>query len=236
MTGTVLIVTHFEGTDLEWIHNLVQARGLQSQVVHPFAGDDLPELGSLAAVISLGGPQSAYDGARHPFLVDERTFLARAVEQQVPVLGICLGSQILALALGGTVVPGSQGLECGLIDVRLAPGNHTLPEVTGRFFSFHSDSFIPPVGAELLAVSDRYPQAWRFGSALAIQFHPEISPTGIQTLLTVEAAKLTANGVDLAELLSAAIRDEGRAWTSARRVIGGWIDTAVLAGERQTIP
>lgn len=236
MTGTVLIVTHFEGTDLEWIHKLVHARGLQSQLAQPFAGEELPELGSLAAVICLGGPQSAYDGERHPFLVEEQNFLARAVEQQVPVLGICLGSQILSLALGGAVVHGSQGLECGLIDVRLAPGNHSIPELEGQFFSFHSDSFVPPIGAELLAVSNRYPQAWRFGSALAVQFHPEISPIGIQALLSVEATKLGAHGIDVTELLSAAVRHEGYAWNGAQRVVGGWLDTAVLATERQPIP
>ncbi|MDJ0349582.1 type 1 glutamine amidotransferase [Cryobacterium sp. PH29-G1] len=202
---------------------------MTSRTVSPFAGEALPEVTSVAAVICLGGPQSAYDTEKYPFLLREENFLRDAVQAQVPVLGICLGSQILARALGGEAIPGPSGLEYGLIDVLPAPGQHVtdLTGLEGRFFSFHSDTFRPPVDAELLAVSDRYPQAWRLGSALAVQFHPEISPVGIHHLLAIEGPKLRASGVDTAELLAATVDDGGRAWRGAQRVVGGWLAAAV---------
>lgn len=235
--GTVLIISHYELTDLKRILRLIDDHGLTSRTVSPFAGDALPEVTSVAAVICMGGPHSAYDTEEHPFLLREENFLREAVEEQVPVLGICLGSQILARALGGEALPGSTGLEYGLIEVVPAPGQHDLPAgLEGQFFSFHSDTFSAPVEAELLAVSDRYPQAWKLGSALAVQFHPEISAVGINHLLAVEGPKLRASGVDIEQLLAAATDDEGRAWQGAQRVVGGWLSSAVPEGVAQPFP
>lgn len=221
----VLVMTHFDGADLAWTNRLIREQGMEPVLVRPFAGELLPEPENTAAVICLGGPQSAFAETEHPFLIDEQKFLRRAVQEHVPVLGICLGSQILATALGGQAIPGGQGLECGFIDVLPKPvqPGRVPAALQGRFFSFHTDSFIPPPEAELLATSHQYPQAWRLGSALAIQFHPEISPAGVRQLLAVEETKLRDHGVNVDGLLAEAESAHDAAWAEAQRVVGGWL-------------
>lgn len=221
----ILVITHFDGADLSWIDLLIREQGMEPVLVRPFAGELLPEPGNTAAVICLGGPQSAYDDTDHPFLIDEEKFLQCAVREHVPVLAICLGSQILAKALGGRAIPGIQGLECGFINILPSPEYMgTEPAgLQGRFFSFHTDTFIPPAEAELLAISDKYPQAWRVGSALAIQFHPEISPAGVRRLLSIEEMKLRNYGVDVDGLMAEAESAHDSAWAEAQRVVGGWL-------------
>lgn len=229
--GEVVIITHFDDADLLWLNCLIREQELVPRTVRPFAGEPLPQPGDgdTAAVICLGGPHSAYDTAAHPFLLSEETFLRDATEAGVPTLGICLGSQILARALGGQAMPGTRGLECGFIDVRTVQGTaealgDPLPDwLCGRFFSFHTDTFLPPAGSELLAVSDQYPQAWRLGSALAIQFHPEISPAGIRQLLSIEEAKLRTYGIDVEAVLAEATASRDTAWAGARQILGGWL-------------
>ncbi|WP_142061066.1 type 1 glutamine amidotransferase [Pseudarthrobacter sp. B4EP4b] len=221
----VLVITHFDGADLSWLDVLIREQGMEPVLVRPFAGELLPEPENAAAVICLGGPQNAYEDPKHPFLIDEQKFLRRAVHEHVPVLGICLGSQILATALGGQAIRGSRGLECGFIDVLPEPNGpgSEAAALHGRFFSFHTDSFIPPPEAELLATSNQYPQAWRLGSALAIQFHPEISPAGVRQLLSIEETKLRDHGVDVDGLLTEAESAHNTSWAEAQRVVGGWL-------------
>jgi GMP synthase (glutamine-hydrolysing) len=115
----------------------------------------LPEPGNTAAVICLGGPQSAYDDTDHPFLIDEEKFLQRAVREHVPVLAICLGSQILAKALGGRAIPGIQGLECGFINILPSP-EYMGTEPAGQASSSPSLE-LHPRQAELLALRTNTP-------------------------------------------------------------------------------
>lgn len=92
------------------------------------------------------------------------------------MLGICLGSQLLAAGLGGRAFLAEQP-EVGAVPVLLTePGRRhpAVSKVAGRrVFSMHQDTFDPPPGSDLLAYSDRFPQAFSVGSALGIQFHPE---------------------------------------------------------------
>jgi GMP synthase (glutamine-hydrolysing) len=224
----VLVITHSDvGSDVSWINLLVRQRGMEPVLVRPFAGEALPEPGTAVGVICLGGPQSAYELAAYPFLVDEQEFLRRAIGEEVPVLAICLGSQLLASALGGKAIAGANGLEAGLIDVEVVPELVDTESLSlgGRYFSFHSDSFELPPQAELLATSDKYPQAWRIGSGLALQFHPDLSPEGVRGLLSVEEDKLRSSGFDIEAVIAEAESQRETAWDQAERVIGGWLNT-----------
>jgi GMP synthase-like glutamine amidotransferase len=103
------------------------------------------------------------------WLAAERRAVDRALERDVPVLGICFGSQHLARALGGTVAPASRP-EVGWLDVETL-----VPDVVppGPWLQWHGDAFTVPPGAELLARSPVCPQAFRLGPHLGVQFHPE---------------------------------------------------------------
>lgn len=177
---------------------------------------EFPAPGAHVAWVVLGGAQSAHDD--RAALQPEIDALARAVMEDVPLLAICLGAQLLAVATGGHAFAGDSGLEAGLIDVL----SSTAQPPAGRYLSFHSDSMEPPPDAELLAKSDRYLQAWRYRSALAVQFHPELDVAGFEAVLDVEGDKLTRFGVDVA-----ALRDEITAPqpspTAGERLIDTWL-------------
>lgn len=217
---TIAVITHLDRAVVGLVDEVAHDRGHECRVVRPYRGERLSELDEARAVVALGGPQSAYDD--HSYLVDEERFLAAAVDADVPVLAICLGSQVLARALGGSAHPGDTGLEAGIIDVK--PADAATGGIAGRFFSFHSDSGTPPAGAEVLAASDRYVQAWTFGSALAVQFHPEITMDGVHGLLRVEGPKLEQFGVDVAAMRHEAERYFAAGAADARALLNRWFD------------
>lgn len=222
--GTLLI-THNSDPDIDQVCQILDTREKTWRHIQPFAGDELPALCEVDEVICFGGPYAAYEQDRFPFLREEAQFLRNAVDAGIPVLGICLGSQLLAEALGGKSRLGKHGLECGFIDVVPTSGHEDVPcQLTGRYFSFHTDSIDLPPGAELLAASQWYPQAWRQGSALAIQFHPEMSVAGIRELLHIEETKIRQHGIDVEKLISEAEDNSSLLQQGVENVIGGWID------------
>lgn len=217
---TIAVITHVDRADVGLVDEIARDRGHECRIVRPYRGEQLSELDEVGAVVAMGGPQAAYED--HPYLENEGRFLSAAVDADVPVLAICLGSQVLARALGGTAHPGGTGLEAGIIDVK--PSDTTAGGIAGQFFSFHSDSMTPPATAEVLATSDRYVQAWALGSALAVQFHPEITMTGVHDVLEVEGPKLERFGVDVAAMHAEAERYFADGAPDARALLGHWFD------------
>ena len=220
--STILVIGHAARRPLQRLELTARSYGLVLQVVRPVLGERLPATADdHAGVVVLGGPQSAYDVARHPYLADEIAFIASAHCARVPVLGICLGSQLLAAALGGEALPGDSGLECGFIEV--LPMDEEGAEVAGRHFSFHSDTFRLPEGATFLGSTDRYPQAWRLDDSLALQFHPELDRAGVEFVLDAETERLTRLGIDV-ELLRKEKAEELRAQEDGVRLIDRWME------------
>lgn len=130
-------------------------------------------------IIVLGGTMNAVEGEE--WLPAMRELLVRAVRANIPVLGICLGHQILATAFGGEVAVGTVK-EDGAFEVRATPAGRDDPllRVMGEksmVAESHNDGVVTlPEGAVLLASSDACIQAFRIGSAVGVQFHPEVSP------------------------------------------------------------
>jgi len=136
---------------------------------------------AVKGVIVLGGAMGVHDEDRHPFLVSIKNIVSQSVNNCTPFLGICLGGQLLAEVLGAKVNSGCCE-EKGALSVQLTvegrkdPLFEGLPEVFPTL-QWHNDSFELPHGAVHLASSQVCPyQAFRYGHAWGVQFHPEVNP------------------------------------------------------------
>lgn len=166
------------------------------------AGDAAPELPptrDLAGLVVMGGPMNADDDARYPGLRAERRLLAQAVDADVPVLGVCLGMQLLARALGAPVHAG-HGTELGFAPVDVLAPDPVLDALGPRptVLHWHSDMAELPAGATPLAATPTTPvQAFRAGSALGLQFHLEMDDALLAAWLAAgpAAAELAEHGV-----------------------------------------
>jgi GMP synthase (glutamine-hydrolysing) len=156
------------------------ASGVELQVVEA-PGQPLPvTFGGADGLVVLGGAMDADETDAHPHLARTMELVRDAAAGSVPTLGICLGAQLAAAALGGRAYPGPAGEELGWTKVELTEAGRADP-VTGalsepaELFEWHHDVFDPPPGATLLAGGAVYPsQAFRLGSVVAVQFHPEV--------------------------------------------------------------
>jgi GMP synthase-like glutamine amidotransferase len=179
MKSRWVVLQHVEWEGPGIIAREAKSRGLDVEVRRLDLGDEIPEADHVDGLVVMGGPFGAYEEDSHPFLARECSLLAAAVRHGSPVLGVCLGAQLLAKALGGKVFPG-HGAEVGFgsIDLTQAGQQDPLFAEIGNVlpaFHWHGDTFTLPEGAALLASSQMYAhQAFRFGSrAYGLQFHVE---------------------------------------------------------------
>ena len=137
--------------------------------------ESLPEK-KYSLVIILGAPESANDDL--PYLHEEQRLIKKSVEQNTPVLGICLGSQLIAKTFGGKVYPGHKK-EIGFYKDLMHENNSKLFSGFNNpftVFHWHGDTFDLPPGSKRLAYSENYKnQAFQFGSAVGVQFHMEVN-------------------------------------------------------------
>jgi len=189
-------------------------------------GESLPDPSEWDGIVVLGGPLGAYDVDRFSFLEDEKRFLRAAVDRSIPVLGICLGCQLLADALGGSAYLAPQ-IEAHFAPCEMSAEGAADPvarHLAGPVLSLHQDSWVLPPGATLLASSERYPQAFRMGSALGIQPHPEAGPGLAEAWIDhLGRDRLTATGVDPDALLADMRAGEDAADGLADALFGDWL-------------
>ena len=173
----------YEGLDR--IADWVAARGHAVSVTRFHAGETIPSLEDKDGLIIMGGPMGVYEADQHPWMRDEMAAIRAAIDNGKKVLGVCLGSQLIAGALGARVYPHTQK-EIGWwpVDFSPYPVRGTPLEVFGArktMYHWHGDTFDLPAGATLLASSEacRH-QAYAIGRhVMALQFHPEISAATI---------------------------------------------------------
>jgi GMP synthase-like glutamine amidotransferase len=223
----------YEGPGL--IGEVLAAAGHSFHLIRTDLGDDLPEInqmgaagldGGIGGLVVLGGPMSVHDSDEFPWLADERKLLAAATEAGLPVLGVCLGAQQLALALGAEVTTGDRP-EVGLGTVTLtAAGRRDRvlgPEYGGLAGTdipcvhWHGDTFTLPPGSVHLAATRAFPhQAFRAGRrAYGFQFHVEVTSgmaDGWRAYLP-EGVVLDGSGLSRVE-------------TTGRRIVQRFVDLA----------
>jgi GMP synthase (glutamine-hydrolysing) len=173
----VLVVLHQESSTPGRVGNALRALGHRLDIRRPRFGDPLPEtLDEHAGAVIFGGPMSANDG--DDYVRREIDWIAVALREQRPFLGICLGAQMLAKQLGAKVAPHPQGLtQIGYYPVRPTSAGLVLcPDWPAQVYHWHREGFELPRGAELLAEGDDFPmQAFSWGNAFGFQFHPDVT-------------------------------------------------------------
>jgi len=188
----LLVFQHVSFEPLGTLNPLLKSYGFRIRYVNFGREPDAkPRVDGYDGLVVLGGPMSAWDDAGHPHLQAEVDAIREAVSGGMPVLGICLGAQLTARALGAPVAP-APAKEIGWYDVELTAAGATDPVLGGfspreRVFQWHGDTFEIPMGAELLATSAGCPhQAFRYGDrTYGLQFHLEVDGPLIERWLTV---------------------------------------------------
>lgn len=183
---TLLAIQH---VPWEGPHRILDAcAALDVHTVKPFAGQGLPGHDEVAGAVVMGGPMNVDEVERFPALVAEREWLAEATRRRIPVLGVCLGAQLLARALGAEVRPG-EGPEIGFAPVEVSdPDDPVLGGLAPStdVLHWHGDVFDLPDGAQLLASSAQTEcQAFRAGNAWGVLFHPEADLALVEAWLAV---------------------------------------------------
>lgn len=181
----LLIVQHEDDAPPAWFGNWFRDAGLEYDVVHGDRGDVVPqELGAYAGLVVLGGEMNAYDDATCPWLTSTKTLIASVVGARRCFLGICLGHQLAAVALGGEVITNPLGQTIGLAPVALTEEGRrdyllTAIAAGAQSIQWNADvvSKLPEAATELATSPDGTVLAARFGRrAWGVQFHPEVSP------------------------------------------------------------
>ncbi|MGH8011482.1 MAG: type 1 glutamine amidotransferase [Candidatus Binataceae bacterium] len=198
----IWVLQHHPAENLGAIAEALEEAALAWQYVRVFDGAPIPkDIKGAGGLVVMGGSEAAYQLDRYPYLRDEIALIESALKENRPILGICLGSQLLAATLGATVRRGDQR-EIGWYPVKLAPAAHDDRLMRGLPDSFvashwHSDVFDLPAGAVALASSERTSvQAYRYEKAYGLLFHAEMTNEIIATLVAEFGDALKRVGID----------------------------------------
>ena len=206
---TVLVIEHEDKCPPALVGQWLTEAGCTLEVSRPYAGDEVPVLDAYDAMLILGGPMGAHDDEQHPWLRTVKQRVREAGAAHLPTLGICLGHQLIAVALGGTVEKNRHGQQLGLLDVGWtgAAGTDELmaPLTSPRRGVQWNDDLVTalPDGATLLAATERDEiQAVRYGAAMwGVQLHPEVDLPVLLPWAESDRGSHEARGIDQAALL-----------------------------------
>jgi GMP synthase-like glutamine amidotransferase len=176
-----LVIMHVESEGPGTLGEFLESYGFRLQTVKLHKEEKLPRsVQKFDAIVSMGGPMGVHDEELYPFLKSETEFLRKAIDQNIPILGICLGAQMIAHACGATVEPADEA-ELGWKNIFVTGEGRRdilfqgLPG-TLQVFQWHEDTFEMPHGGTLLAIGKEcLHQAFRYRNAYGIQFHVEVT-------------------------------------------------------------
>lgn len=205
---TPLVLTHQEDAGLGVFAEVMPA-GCEEACV-PNGRRPRRPLGAYSSVIVLGGDANVDQEVLHPWLAEEKTLIAELLRLRTPLLGVCLGAQLIAEVAGADVGPLPSGAEIGWHEVRLsATGDPVLGEAPSSFLAFqwHGYGFAVPPGAIALAWGDAGAQAFRLNNAWGIQFHAEVTAATVHAWVETYGP---AAGIDQARLAAETDRESER--------------------------
>ncbi|MGC8553187.1 MAG: type 1 glutamine amidotransferase [Phycisphaerae bacterium] len=226
----VIVVQHVPPEGIGSIAHSLKAADIKAQTCEIFAGHAVPQaINGAAGVIIMGGPMGVYEQDRHPFLTHELNLLRSALDANKPILGICLGSQLLAAALGSRVYPGRQK-EIGWHEVKrsdAAKADKLFSDAPDAFqaFHWHGDVFDVPQGAVPLLSSELTPcQAFRFGAAAyGLLCHLEVTQTTVAAMAETFGDELISVGGNGRTIIKKTARNLPSLQTISRRVFDQWV-------------
>ena len=229
----VTVVQHLAFEDLGSFAQPLRDLGHVIQVVQAGVDDVALAIDEAELLVVLGGPIGVYETDRYPFLVDEVAALERRLAKRRPTLGICLGAQLIARALGASVYPGGRK-EIGWGELQLSQSGMLSPlkHLAGAaVLHWHGDTFDLPVDAELLASSPLYPnQAFRVGcNILALQFHPEVLTKAFERWLIGHTGELASAGLDVPTLRAQSLRQGPLLERAGQAMLHAWLAELVWA-------
>jgi len=230
MSKTALAIRHIHFEDLGVFAAVLAGKGYEVRYLD-IGVDDLRALDPLAPdlLVVLGGPIGVYEDDFYPFLAEERRLLGARLAADRPTLGICLGAQLIAAALGAKVAP-TGVKEIGFSELSLTEAGRAGPlrHLEGvSVLHWHGDAFeIPSFAADLAATPLCATQGFALGAnVLALQFHPEVdAAAGIERWLIGHAAELVGAGIDPRLLREQALRAGPALAVAAREMFADWLD------------
>lgn len=234
MHKTAVALRHVAFEDLGLIEPLLAGAGW-SVTYRDAATDDLSGLGDADLLAVLGGPIGAYEGDVYPFLADETALIEARLRSGKPILGICLGAQLMAQALGARVYfGGKKEIGWGRVTLSDEGKRSTLAPLSApdsAVLHWHGDTFDLPDGATRLASNENYPnQAFGIGAhALALQFHIEADPAKLECWFVGHACELSSNHIDIPALRAETLKRKAVTERQAKDVFTRWLD-AMMKG------
>ncbi len=229
MEKTVAAIRHVHFEDLGTLEALFQERGYRIRY-YESGVDELPDpVAGANLVVMLGGPVGVYETEAYPEMAAERTWVKTRMEAHRPTVGICLGAQLMAAALGSEVGPvGHKEIGFAPLELTVAGRRGPLRHLEGiSVLHWHGDSFAIPAGAEHLAATDLCRnQAFALGQRmLGLQFHVEVDGgSGFERWLLGHAAELAGAGIDPRELRRQAALWKEPLRRAARAMFAEWLD------------
>jgi GMP synthase (glutamine-hydrolysing) len=239
-SAALLVVQHEDACPPALFGEWLGGAGVALDVRRPYRGDALPaELGAHAGLLVLGGSMGAHDDADHPWLAPTRVLMRDAVDAGAPLLAICLGHQLAAVALGGTSRPNPAGQTVGVRPVGWCPGARADPlfgalTESGAVVSHWNGDIVtdlPGRAAVLARTADGAPQVLRYGErAWGVQFHPEADHAVISVWAEGDRERAAGAGPDVDAALQQVKEAEPALRATGHRLAAGF--AGVLAGGR----
>jgi|Deesub1362A_J573_1020465.scaffolds.fasta_scaffold01310_15 GMP synthase-like glutamine amidotransferase len=182
----ILAIIHAENERMGFIEDFLEEKEIEYEYLRYYRGENIKRW-DFTHLIIMGGPMGAYEEKKYPFLEEEKRVILRAFKRNIPILGICLGAQLIARSLGSRVYPHIR--EIGWFKIWKNERDEIAEEIPEEFYTFqwHNDTFEIPNNAKMIFTGDPVKnQGFRIGNAIALQFHPEVTREMIKDWISDE--------------------------------------------------